>query len=84
MVQGVGFRAATLRRAKALGITGWVRNTSDGRVECVGEGAQAALDGLAEFLAVGPPGAMVTGVAAREEPVQGCFGFEIDSDADPA
>lgn len=84
VVQGVGFRVATLRRAKALGVTGWVRNTLDGRVECVGEGTQAALEGLAEFLAVGPPGAIVTGVATREEPVQGHAGFEIDSDAEVA
>jgi len=61
-----------------------VRNTLDGRVECVGEGTQAALEGLAEFLAVGPPGAIVTGVATREEPAQGHAGFEIDSDAEVA
>ena len=38
-VQGVGFRDATVRRARALGVMGWVRNEEDGTVQVHAEGA---------------------------------------------
>lgn len=37
-VQGVGFRVTTSQVARDMGVTGWVRNLTDGRVELVGEG----------------------------------------------
>ncbi len=43
-VQGVGFRYAALGIAEKLGLTGWVRNLSDGRVELVGEGSEEKLE----------------------------------------
>jgi len=46
-VHGVGFRFTSERLASSLGISGWVRNLSDGRVELVCEGKETA---LAEFL----------------------------------
>ncbi len=39
VVQGVGFRYATVHEARRLGLTGWVRNTDDGAVEVLAEGA---------------------------------------------
>ena len=42
-VQGVCFRMATKEEAVRLGLTGWVRNLRDGRVEIVAEGDQAAI-----------------------------------------
>lgn len=46
-VQGVGFRFTVLEIVPNFpGVTGTVRNLSDGRVEMVAEGARAALDGL--------------------------------------
>jgi acylphosphatase len=43
-VQGVGFRYTTKRIADRLGVTGWVRNLSDGRVELVAQGADDTLE----------------------------------------
>jgi acylphosphatase len=63
-VQGVGFRYFVLRRARALGLTGWVRNRRDGAVEVQGEGDRAALEELLERLRQGPPGAIVADVEA--------------------
>lgn len=40
IVQGVGFRCATQRLARACDVNGWVRNLSDGRVEILAEGSQ--------------------------------------------
>lgn len=47
-VQGVGFRYAAERVASSLGLTGWVQNLDDGRVEMVCEGPEAAIAGLLE------------------------------------
>jgi acylphosphatase len=54
-VQGVGFRAATRRRALQLGLVGHARNLPDGRVEVVAAGAPEAVDALVRWLAEGPP-----------------------------
>lgn len=61
-VQGVNFRYYTTRTARRLGLTGWVANRRDGRVECVAEGPQDALQELVDFLHEGPPAASVQGV----------------------
>jgi acylphosphatase len=61
-VQGVGFRAATARVARRLGLAGWVRNRMDDSVEITAEGDAAALAKLEEFLRRGPPGARVIAV----------------------
>lgn len=77
-VQGVGFRAATQRRAADLRLTGWVRNRWDGTVEVVAEGPQAALDDLKRFLRNGPSSATVDQVDDTTEPATGEFsGFNI-------
>jgi acylphosphatase len=61
-VQGVFFRAATAQEARGLGLTGWVRNRPDGRVEIVAEGARRNLEMLAVWAHQGPPAARVTAV----------------------
>ena len=58
-VQGVCFRAETEAQAGRLGLTGWVRNLPDGRVEVKAFGAQPALDELRTWLKKGPPQAHV-------------------------
>ncbi len=54
-VQGVGFRWWTRARALELGLVGHARNTDDGRVEVVAEGAEPALRRLVELLVEEPP-----------------------------
>lgn len=61
-VQRVGFRWATREQAKRLGITGYAKNLSDGRVEVLACGDDADLDSLVEWLKHGPEYAHVTGV----------------------
>ncbi|MEM0343276.1 MAG: acylphosphatase [Thermoplasmata archaeon] len=60
-VQGVFFRANTQRCAEKLGLTGWVRNTSDGRVEAVFEGEEDDVRAAIEWCATKQPYAKVTG-----------------------
>jgi acylphosphatase len=61
-VQGVGFRWFVRERARALGLTGWVRNRQDGSVEVLAEGSDTALRELLDVLRAGPSGARVSGV----------------------
>lgn len=58
-VQGVFFRASTRDQALGLGLTGYVRNLRDGRVEVVACGDPAALESLRDWLWRGPPAAEV-------------------------
>jgi len=64
--------------AKQLGVTGWVRNISDGRVEAIFEGEQENVKALIEFCKRGPPGARVTNVDIIWESYTGEFrNFEV-------
>jgi acylphosphatase len=59
-VQGVFFRSETKYEAKKLGVTGWIRNTPDGKVEAVVEGDEKNVKEIIDFCKRGPPGARVT------------------------
>jgi len=63
-VQGVGFRNFTQRRARRLGVTGWVRNEQDGSVRLEAEGPRGDLEALLEALHDGPRTALVEAVEA--------------------
>jgi acylphosphatase len=76
-VQGVGYRAAVVDRARDLGVLGWVRNEDDGTVLAHAEGAAAAVVELATFLHAGPPGAEVSGVEVTEVKVEGHEQFAV-------
>ncbi len=65
-VQGVGFRYFAARHANRLGLTGWVRNLPDGRVELLAVGEPELLGELESSLRVGPPHAWVEGVEISE------------------
>jgi acylphosphatase len=66
-VQGVNFRYYTVRTAQRLGLTGWVANRWDGRVETVAEGSREALDEFRAFLRRGSPSAFVQQVNEKWE-----------------
>lgn len=77
-VQGVGFREATLRRARELGVLGWVRNEDDGTVRVHAESTDAAaIDALRAFLASGPPAAAVTDVVLEAAELEGHEQFAL-------
>ena len=65
-VQGVGFRYFTRRTALRLGLTGWVRNLSDGRVEALADGEAARLSQFEAELRRGPSMASVTKLLETE------------------
>jgi len=77
-VQGVFFRSETRYEANRRNVAGWVRNTSDGRVEAVVEGEKEDVEKMIDFCRRGPPGARVTKVDAQWEDYTGEFrDFEI-------
>ena len=76
-VQGVGFRQACRRRAMELGLSGWVRNLDDGRVEVQAEGEQLPLNELRLWCEQGPSEAKVRLVRPCQIPITGADWFEI-------
>ena len=77
-VQGVSFRYYTVRRARDLELTGYVRNEPDGTVKVVAEGQRSDLEELLSFLRVGPRAAVVTDVSADWRDPRGDFArFEV-------
>lgn len=72
-VQGVAFRYSAVDCARSLGITGWVKNLPDGRVETVAEGERADLEEYVKWCRRGPPAAHVTGFVARWGEAAGAF-----------
>ncbi|WP_193196141.1 acylphosphatase [Nostoc sp. MG11] len=76
-VQGVGYRYATVDTASQLGLTGWVRNLSDDRVEAVFEGALEVVEEMVRWCHSGPPAAVVKEVVVEYEEPEGFRGFEV-------
>jgi acylphosphatase len=72
-VQAVGFRVFVASRAEALGLSGWVKNGSDGSVQCVAEGRRADLETLLAALELGPSGARVDAVSRAWSAATGSF-----------
>ncbi|RKP48357.1 acylphosphatase [Trinickia fusca] len=73
VVQGVGFRHATVRQAHSLGITGWVANLSDGSVEAMLQGPANQIDRMLEWMRRGPPSARVIDFFSEERAVDKRF-----------
>jgi len=77
-VQGVGFRFGVRNEAMRLGVSGWVRNRIDGKVEAVFEGEKAAIIKLIEYCYSGPSGSEVADVEFEWEKHKGEFHtFEV-------
>jgi acylphosphatase len=76
-VQGVGFRYFVQEKAAKLGLTGWVRNLGDGRVEVYAAGKPQKLSDLAAALHAGPPLSDVRRVEESEAAVQNISGFIV-------
>jgi DNA ligase D-like protein (predicted 3'-phosphoesterase) len=76
-VQGVGFRDATVRKARALGVMGWVRNADDGSVLVHAEGDEAAVEELTAFLRQGPRAADITEVEVEKVKPEGHEQFAV-------
>lgn len=80
MVQGVGYRFFAIRVAERLGVSGFVKNLRDGRVEVYGIGSSETLAALRRELERGPSGAMVDEVREEEAAFDPQFerGFSIE------
>jgi len=79
-VQGVGFRWWTRARALELGLTGFARNMTDGRVEICAQGSAEAIERLRELIEEEPsmtrrPGYVQACVVQKGALETGLFGF---------
>ena len=77
LVQGVGFRDLACRRARELGVSGWVRNAGDGSLSVHAEGPAEAVQALAACLEIGPPDARVDAITLTDTRVEGHEQFAI-------
>ncbi len=77
-VQGVYYRASMAQQARALGVSGWVRNRRDGSVEALAQGPAAAVQALIDWAHRGPERARVDAVQATPAEPDPAFldGFE--------
>jgi acylphosphatase len=74
-VQGVGYRAWTVREARKRGLRGWVRNRLDGSVEALLIGEESKIDGMISLCRKGPLLAQVDGISRRPAPDDNSMDF---------
>lgn len=72
-VQGVSYRYSTVIQAQKLGLTGWVKNLYDGRVEALFEGEEALVNSMLAWCQQGPPMAYVSNVETFKKEYTGQF-----------
>ena len=70
-VQGVFFRDSTRQKAEQLGLTGWVKNLPDGRVEALFEGPSERVREMIQWCEQGPAHATVQEVETEFETSEG-------------
>ncbi len=77
-VQGVYFRGYVKERAESMGLHGWVRNLTDGRVEAVFEGEADDVRRMVSWCEKGPPAARVDDVSTEwGSPTRDLSGFKL-------
>jgi acylphosphatase len=77
-VQGVYFRSYTAEEARARGVSGWIKNRRDGRVEALFEGEEQAVQQMVDWCAQGPPAARVEDIEVYKESFTGEYdGFSV-------
>ena len=76
-VQGVGYRYYTANQAKQLGVSGWVRNLPDSRVEAVFEGTEKQVEAMISWCYQGSPASVVERVVFEYEQPELIEGFDI-------
>ncbi len=76
-VQGVFFRASAKQKAIDLELTGWIKNTPDGFVECMASGEQEAVQQFIQWCKSGPKGALVSAVETTLVAERSYAGFSI-------
>jgi acylphosphatase len=82
-VQGVGFRAFVAGMAQREGLSGWVLNRPDGRVEILAEGESESVTRLERQVRRGPAGSRVERVEAFDDAPSGrAVGFAIRGSSD--
>lgn len=64
-VQGVFFRAFIAKKARELGLLGWVANLPDGKVKVVAQGKKDSLEELVDLARSGPPLAKVSDIKVK-------------------
>lgn len=69
-VQGVFYRSSAQKQADQLGLKGWVRNLSDGRVEMLACGEENMLAAIEKWLGIGPEYAKVTNIEVIDENIE--------------
>lgn len=74
-VQGVWYRGWTVEEAERRGLRGWVRNRTDGSVEALFIGPEAALAEMVAACRRGPSAARVTAVRAGPAEDDGSLAF---------
>jgi acylphosphatase len=80
-VQGVFFRESTKHRAEKLGVSGWVKNLKDGRVEAVFDGEKGNVEKMVNWARKGPIWAKIEALDVVWEDYRAEFkGFEIRYD----
>ena len=73
LVQGVFFRQSVREQAQNNGVTGWIRNLPDSRVEAVFEGEENSVKLLADYCRKGPAEAVIANVEVEFEKFAGEF-----------
>lgn len=76
-VQGVGYRYASIRKARGFGIKGFVKNEPDGSVYIEAEADKQQLDKFLDWCRIGPPHGRVDAIEITQSEVRSITGFDV-------